>query len=81
MLITPEEVVFEPFATSRHGRRYDLDIVDDMLDTVVGAMRTGRCPVHVRLPMKQAGFLAEGYDYNQVNRFLKRLRAQGTITY
>lgn len=81
MLITPEEVVFEPFSVSRHGRRYDRDVVDDMLDTVFTSMRNGAVPVHVKLPMRSARILAIGYDYNQVNRFLKRLRAQGTITY
>jgi hypothetical protein len=43
-------------------------------------MRTDPKPIHVTRP-KIAGIFSTGYDAERVDRLLKRLRAQGALTF
>ncbi|MGO1319420.1 MAG: hypothetical protein ACTII7_02175 [Galactobacter sp.] len=80
LCMTPDQVEQLELPTTRSGYRYAAQSVDALLVSVATAMRNDQHPVHVARP-KPAGFLAAGYPADRVDRLLKRLRAQGALTY
>ncbi|MGO3152757.1 MAG: hypothetical protein ACTIJJ_09085 [Galactobacter sp.] len=80
LCMTPDQVEQLELPTTRSGHRYAVQSVDDLLASVVFSMRNDSRPVHVLRPMT-AGIFATGYPADRVDRLLKRLRAQGALTY
>lgn len=78
--MTPDQVARLELPTTRHGHRYGTHEVDTLLASVAASMHNGSHPLHVLRP-KHAGLFSTGYPADIVDRLLKRLRAQGALTY
>jgi hypothetical protein len=80
LCMTPDQVASLELPTTRHGHRYSLQSVQALLASVAESMRNDDRPLHVLRP-KSAGLFAVGHPAERVDRLLKRLRAQGALTY
>jgi hypothetical protein len=78
--MTPDQVENLALPVVRRGHRYRMDQVDSLLSQIAESMRTDPKPIHVTRP-KTAGIFSPGYDAERVDRLLKRLRAQGALTF
>lgn len=80
LMMSAEEVEISRFTASRLGDRYSEDSVDELLDLICSALRNGTAPLRIHRPLPAKGFKV-GYAAEEVDRLLKRLRAQGSIVY
>ena len=79
-MISPEDLTVVRFPVVRGRGGYLLADVDDVLDEIAAAMRSGKIPVRVT-GFRASRFLSEGYAVDAVDELLEQLRMQGAVTF